>query len=161
MVQEVGVFEIAHDFMAIENRIGIVQRPMEKRRKVVFLFAGGDRRDDLIEVQVDKKVGRGERVAGWAAFRAFKQYAVERHGKTAVRSTRTPWTDATSRPTWTMAIETGGARTSVVTTGAVRTRISLAPRVSVRRRDARLRCLRVCMPTPSPTSLDAKRSHQP
>ncbi|MFZ1963105.1 MAG: hypothetical protein WAU78_06500 [Roseiarcus sp.] len=147
--------------MAIEDRIDIAQRPMEKRRKVVFLFAGGDRRDDLIEVQVDKKVGRGEGVAGRAAFRAFKQYAVERHGKIAVRSTRAPRMDAMSRPNWTMTIEIGGERMSVLTTGAVPRRISLAPHVSVRRRDARLRCLPVCMPTPSPTSFDAKRSHQP
>ncbi|MGD1038380.1 MAG: hypothetical protein ABR878_14620 [Roseiarcus sp.] len=74
--------------MTIKDRVDVAQRPTEKRNEVVFLFAGGDRCDDLIEIQVDKKVGLGERIAGRAAFRGFKQYAVERHGKTAIRSTR-------------------------------------------------------------------------
>ena len=37
--EENVVFEIAHDFMAIKDRIDIAQRPMEKGSEVVFLLS--------------------------------------------------------------------------------------------------------------------------
>ena len=142
MAQQAGVFEIAHDFMAIEDRIDVAQGGVEKWREIVFLFAGGDRRDDLIEVQVGEEVGRGERFAARAAFRAFKQYAGNVMRNAAVRSAPSPSTNRMRRPYRTTTIEIG-VKASVLTTRATPRRTPLAPRTILRRRNARFQSLRV------------------
>ena len=48
MAQQAGVFEIAHDFLAVEDRIDVMQGGVEKWREIVFLLTGNDRCDDLI-----------------------------------------------------------------------------------------------------------------
>ena len=45
--QQSDAFEIAHDFMAIKDRIDVSQGPMEKGSEIVFLFAGGGGRNDI------------------------------------------------------------------------------------------------------------------
>ena len=60
IVEDNDVFEIAHDFMPIQDRVHIAERPMEKRSEVVFALPYGNRRDNLIKIQVDKKVGRSQ-----------------------------------------------------------------------------------------------------
>jgi hypothetical protein len=43
-----------HDLMAVVNRFQVGRRRMEKRLQIVFIPAGSDRGDDLIEIEVDR-----------------------------------------------------------------------------------------------------------
>ena len=53
--------ELAQHVMAILNRLDRVQWPVEQRRQLVLLAPGGERRHDLIEMQIRKELGHARR----------------------------------------------------------------------------------------------------
>ena len=67
----VGVlFEIPHNLLAILDGFARPERLMEKRRPIVFLLAGGDRGDNLVEIEVGE-IGR--RLRGLGVRDAFRR----------------------------------------------------------------------------------------
>jgi hypothetical protein len=46
--------------VSIGNGVDVMQGGMEEWLQVIFFFASRDGGDDLIEIEVDKKVGRGK-----------------------------------------------------------------------------------------------------
>ncbi len=48
MLKEKGIFEVPEYIMAIVDGVDIVQWSIKERLQIIFLFAGGDRVDDLI-----------------------------------------------------------------------------------------------------------------
>ena len=43
--------------MSIVNRLDVVQRPVEERRQLVLLAPGGERRHELVQVEVPEEQG--------------------------------------------------------------------------------------------------------
>src|ERR1700688_3191547 len=61
------------------DSIDIVQGRIEKGRQVVFLLAGRDCRNDLIEIKVGEEVGRADRCIGGAGRDVAKKNASNSH----------------------------------------------------------------------------------
>ena len=54
--QNFVVFEIAHHRLAILDRREIADRTIKERGQMIVVFAGGDRGDDLVEVQIAEEL---------------------------------------------------------------------------------------------------------
>jgi hypothetical protein len=88
VVEQARILEILHHFVTKGHGIDIVQWHIEEGCQVVFLFAGCNRCDDLIEIEIGKEVARFSCFWLCAVFRSFEQDAVERHGANLERSRR-------------------------------------------------------------------------
>ena len=51
------IFEILHDLVTKRDGVDIAQGRIEKGLQIIFLFAGRNGGDDLIEIEVEKKSG--------------------------------------------------------------------------------------------------------
>jgi len=51
------MFKLTQDRMPIFYRVDAVQAGIEERFEIILVFAGGDRLDDLIAVQIREKSG--------------------------------------------------------------------------------------------------------
>ena len=56
--KDADIFEILHDLVTKRDGVNIVQGHIKKGLQVIFLLAGRDAGDDLVEIEIDKKLGR-------------------------------------------------------------------------------------------------------
>src|SRR5579884_3692004 len=79
MFKERIIFKVAHNFVAIVDCVEIAQGRVKKRFQVIFLFPLRDGLDNLIKMQVNKKVGHLRCLS--RIFCSCKENALERHSE--------------------------------------------------------------------------------
>lgn len=71
--EERFLFEIAQDFMPIQDGVHVVQGGVKERLEVVLLFAGRDARDDLIEIEIAEKKWGLQAFLGLSCLQLFRR----------------------------------------------------------------------------------------
>ena len=79
------ILQVPHHVLTVFDRFDRLQRVIEERRKIVFLFPDRDRSEDLVEIEITKAGRRFGRFCFLSVVRRQGQHASKRRPRIACR----------------------------------------------------------------------------